>query len=200
MAYSPSWILSMNLLGYFQLNEQHNRAIKYVKCKYMFMSHRQTGCHREYPRGRIGHDEYHVFWALDHFDRSSMTYTFPVNKWTFSLWTKHKNQHKHAHTLPLSQRLNCSSFDLQLRVQSPSKHCRNLHDHHKESSIPWDIRNLKSFITFYVFSRTYPCCHSKLSWQRQLALYLTHSAQLDSQIISLSFYTLFLYPYFPLKL
>ena len=166
----------------------------------MYMNHRQTECQTEDPRGTIVHDENHVFWALNQFDTSSMTYTFSSNKWTFSLWTKHKNQHKLTYTLLLSLRLNCNSFDPQLTVQSPSKHCRNLHNHHEESSIPWDARNLKSFITFHVFSRTYPCRHSKFSWQCQLSLYLAHSAQFHSQTVPSLFYTLFLYPYFPLKL
>ena len=145
------------------------------------------------PRGTIVHDEYHAFWALSHFDRRSTTYTFPFNKWTFSLYTSHTNKHKLTHTLLLSLWLNCSNFDQQLRVQSRYKHCRNLHYHHKESSIPLDVNNLKSLITFHVLSRTYPCRNSKFSWQRQHSLCLVHSAQFHSQIISFSFDTLFLY-------
>ena len=114
-------------------------------------------------------------------------------KWTFSLWTSHTNKRRHSYTPLLSLQLNCSSFDQQLRVQSRSKHCRNPHNHHNESSTPSDVNNLKSFITFHVFSRTYPCRHSKYSWQCQLSLYLAHSAQFHSQISSISFCTLFLY-------
>ena len=145
------------------------------------------------PRVTIVHDEYHAFWALSHFDRGNTTYTFPFNKWTFSLRTSRTNKHKLTHTFLLSLWLNCSNFDQQLRVQSRYKHCRNLHYHHKESSIPSDVNNLKSLITFHVLSRTYPCRNSKFSWQRQLSLCLVHSAQFHSQIISFSFYTLFLY-------
>ena len=121
--------------------------------KYMFMS----------PRGTIVHDEYHAFWALSHFDRGNTTYTFPFYKWTFSLHTSHANKHKLTSTLLLSLRLNCSSFDQQLRVQSRSKHCRNLHNHHNESYIPSNVNNLKSFITLHMFSRTYTCHYSKFS-------------------------------------
>ena len=126
-------------------------------------NHRQTECHIEGPRGTIVHDEYHVFWALGHFDRSSMTCTFPFNKWTFSLLTSHTNKDKHIYILLVSLRLNYSSFDQQLRVQCRSKHCRNLHNLHNESSIPSDVYDLKSFITFHVFSRTYTCRYSKFS-------------------------------------
>ena len=144
------------------------------------------------PWGTIVHDEYHVFWALSHFDRNSMTYTFPFNKWTFSFYTSHTNKHKHTYILLLSLRLNYSTFDQQLRVQSRSKHCRNLHNLHNESSIPSAVYDLKSFITFHVFSRTYTCRYSKFSWQRRLSLCLVHSAQFHSKIISLSFHALFL--------
>ena len=96
--------------------------------------------------------------------------------------------HKHANTQVLSYHLNCSSFDKKPRVQSPSKLCSNLHKHHDESSIPSDVPNLKSFITFHVFCRTYPCRYSKFSWQCQLSLYLIHSVYFHSQIITLSFY------------
>ena len=51
----------------------------------------------EGPGGTIVHDEYHVFWVLDQFDTSSMTYTFSSNKWTFSLHTSHSNKHRQTH-------------------------------------------------------------------------------------------------------
>ena len=51
----------------------------------------------EGPRGTIVHDEYHVFWALSQTERSSMSYTFPSNKWTFSLCTSHKQNHKYTY-------------------------------------------------------------------------------------------------------
>ena len=137
--------------------------IQCTKSTWMFMSHRQTEYHREGPRGTLVHDEHHVFWALNHFDRHNMTYTFSSNKWTFAHWTKHKNKHKLAYTLLLPLRLNCSSFDQQLRVMSRSKHCRNLDNHHDESPTPSDVHNLKSFITLHVFSRIYTCHHSKFS-------------------------------------
>ena len=86
-------------------------------------------------------------------DLSDIT-TLPSNKWTFSLWTYHTNKRKHSYMLLLSQRLNCRSFDRQNGLQSPSKHCRNLHDHNNQSSIPSDVLNLKSFITLHVFPRT----------------------------------------------
>ena len=131
--------------------------------KYIYMSHRHCQCHMKGPRGSIVHDEYHVFWALNHFDRHNMTYTFSSNKWTFAHWIKHKNKHKLTYTLLLSLRLNCSSFDQQLRIQSRSKHCRNLHNHQNKSSIPSNVHNLESFLTLHVFSGTYPCRHSKFS-------------------------------------
>ena len=89
-----------------------------------------------------------------------------------------------------SERLNCSSFHEQSRVYSPSKHCRNLHNHRDKSSIPSDVHNFKSFIAFHVFSRTFPCDHSKCCWERQLSLYLVHSYIFYSQIIPPSLFPL----------
>ena len=123
----------------------------------------------EGPRGTIIHDEHHVFGTVNQFDRRSMTYTCPSNKWTFSLYSALTNKHKHPYTLLRSLRLNCNSFDQHLRVQSRSKHCRNLHNHHNELSSPSDVKNLKSVITFHVFSQACTCRYLKFTWYPQLS-------------------------------
>ena len=101
--------------------------------------------------------------------------------------------HKHANALLLSQRLNGRSFERQSRVQSASEHCRSLHNDHSQSYIPLDFHDLKSFKTFREFSLTCSCRYSKFSRDCQLLRYLVHSMHFHFQIISLSFYTLFIY-------
>ena len=86
---------------------------------------------------------YFMHW-LDHLQL--IDHIFPLNKWhILTLHITHK--HKHSRTLLLSQRLNCRSFEQQVRVQSPSKLCRNLHNRHDESSIASDVHKIKSFLT-----------------------------------------------------
>ena len=46
------------------------------------------------------HDEHHAFGALIHAERNTMTNTFPSNKWTISLWTKHTDKDTHEYILP----------------------------------------------------------------------------------------------------
>ena len=98
------------------------------------------------------------------------TRTLPTNGHSHS---EHHTNNTNTHILQVrSQRPNCCSSDNRNRVQSLSKDCKNLHNHHDEWSIPSDLHYLKSFITFHVFSWTYPCRYSKCCWERQLSFYL----------------------------
>ena len=88
----PSWLISVT-------RQQLNCSIPCTKSTCMFMSHRQTECHKEGPRGTIVHDEYHVYFghSVTSIDAARHTHSRLTNGRSHS--THHTQTNTNSHIL-----------------------------------------------------------------------------------------------------